>query len=251
MLSKEAIEEIKKGVLQPTTIEIGEFQYLITDKHADVRAVDPTKPMSLMVQTLGGLIAYLDAADPTRELWSGDTKYYVHINSYQMVKVVSGLHPVHMTRREYITAKIGDNQFNFDQYLGLEDFIISVMSCFIQDDNVKMLLEFVSKIQSLYQSNQEDDGASQTVTIKKSLATVGAAKVPNPIELRPYVTFPEVLQPPRSFVFRIKQAKPEDPVYCGLFCVDSQLWKAEAADSIREFLQEQISQKELPAVVIS
>lgn len=251
MISKEAIEEIKKGVQQPQVVEIGDFKHLITDKSVNSKIILPSTPTTLTICTLSGIITYMQSADRDNELWQEGERYLVHIEEYNHVKVISGLDPIHMMRREYIAAINLGSSFNYGRYLTIEDFIISVMSSFVQDDNVKIILNFVSSIQSLHQNSQDDDGASQTVTVKKSITTVGTQKVPNPIELRPFVTFPEILQPARQFVFRIKQETPDQPIRCALFTVDSDAWRAIATSAVREYLIDQIDATDIPAVVIS
>lgn len=251
MLTAEAIQEIKRNEHQPQVLEADNLKYIVSTNDYNVKVIAPEKPVALACQSLDGLITYLRNATPSVELWEGQDKYLINIVGHEKVKLVSGLEPKFMMRREYITATAKDASFRFMQYIGIEEFIISTMASFVQDENTKTLLNFVSSIQALFQSNQDDDGASQSVTIKKSITSVGVAKVPNPVALRPYCTFPEITQPLRQYVFRMRQEDPKHPVHVGLFTTDSDLWKTEAVESVREYLQEQIRQYDLPAVIIS
>lgn len=251
MFSKEAIEQIQKSQLKPEVIELEGFNYLLTPKEMGIRSVDPTKPATLMVQSLSGLVAYLENANATKELWSGDSKYLIHIMSHERVRLISDLEPKHMIRREYIHAQAPENKYVCARYMPIEDFIITVMASFVPDENTERVLRFVSAIQALHTQENTDDGAGQTVVVKKTVATVGPEKVPNPIELRPYVTFPEINQPARPYVFRIKQDQPKDPVQCALFTVDSSTWITRAVDDIRIYFEDIIKEEDLQAIIIS
>ena len=69
-------------------------------------------------------------------------------------------------------------------------------------------------------------------------ANVESVEVPNPIDLQPFRTFLEVDQPTSAFVFRIDKAG-----RCALFEADGGIWKNEAMENIKEYLEEKLSEE--------
>jgi hypothetical protein len=84
----------------------------------------------------------------------------------------------------------------------------------------------------------QDDGVSQTATVKAGVTLVDTAKVPNPVPLKPYRTFIEVNQPESSFVLRLKQGYRENELpSIALFEADGGAWRLEAIQSIAQYLR--------------
>ncbi|KHO31340.1 hypothetical protein OR63_10900, partial [Clostridium tetani] len=80
-----------------------------------------------------------------------------------------------------------------------------------------------------------DDGVSQAATIKTGVASVNEVKVPNPVVLAPFRTFPEIEQPESKFIFRM-QSGPR----AALFEADGGAWRNEAMIKIKAYLEEQL-----------
>lgn len=77
----------------------------------------------------------------------------------------------------------------------------------------------------------------QLVNTQIGITTKQAALVPNPVHLVPYRTFLEVEQPASDFVFRISEGRGGEPVF-KLVAADGGLWKAEAVDNIKKYLED-------------
>jgi hypothetical protein len=251
MLSKEAIEQLQNGIQKPEVVMAGAYEFLLTPNNMLAKKMSPAQPTHLTVNTLDGVVSYLKSSDPKNELWKGGEKYLVHIEGHDKVTVVSDLHPVHMLRRCYLSSRSMGNSFLFGAFLVTEEFIIGVMSNFVESECRENLLSFISQMKAQNSREEVDEGVSQNVTVRKSIATVANAQVPNPVYLEPYVTFPEIKQPERAYVFRIRQEKPEDPIKCGLFPIDSTVWISQTVDRIRDYLQGAIDNNDIPAVIIS
>ena len=82
-----------------------------------------------------------------------------------------------------------------------------------------------------------DDGVSQAATIKTGVASVNDVKVPNPVVLAPFRTFPEISQPESKFIFRM-QSGPR----AALFEADGGAWRNEAMMKIKACLEEQLKE---------
>ena len=63
--------------------------------------------------------------------------------------------------------------------------------------------------------------------------------MPNPVELAPYRTFPEVEQPISKFIFRMQEGP-----RAALYEADGGAWRNKAILSIKEYLQEELKELE-------
>ena len=238
MITKEAIEQLQTSAAKIEQIEVDGLKYIATPNHMVLKKIAPMTPDPLRVSSLQGVVEYLRQAGPATIIGVGETdgRLMVHIPSYNEVRVVSGLNSIHQNRRCYVTAEVPGNCFTFDRFMPVETFIISVMANFVETLPRQEVLAFVSSLQAEEQDKTEDDGVSQRVLVKKSVTTVGSAVVPNPVELQPYVTFPDINQPTQTYVFRIKKQK-DQPITCALFNVAARTWEIQTINEIRAYFQ--------------
>jgi len=241
MLTKEAIEQLQTSTAKVEQIEVGGFTYIATPSHIGLKKIEPARPEPLQVSSLQGVVEYLKQAGPASVIGVGETgnRLMVHIPAYNGVRVLSGLDKIHQSRRCYVTAAVPGNCFAFDRFMPVETFIISVMANFVETLPRQEVLAFVSSLQADEQDKTEDDGVSQRVLVKKSVTTVGSAVVPNPVELQPYVTFPDIDQPTQTYVFRIKKQK-DQPITCALFEVASRTWEISTVYEIRNYFRAKV-----------
>lgn len=123
----------------------------------------------------------------------------------------------------------------FGDFIDVESFKIILMSNFVQDDNTKALLKFLASICEESKGTLTDDGISQTMSVRKGVATLDIAPVPNPVTLRPYRTFYDIEQPASAFVFRMKEGP-----RAALFEADGGAWKGKEVESIKKYLQDKL-----------
>ena len=121
---------------------------------------------------------------------------------------------------ELIQAYV-DGQLSLDDQTLVDEHIAECPDCAMQFDE---------------QDKTEDNGISQRAMVKKSVTTIGPAIVPNPVELRPFVTFPEISQPVQSYIFRVKKQK-DQPITCALFNVAARTWEIDTINEIRDYVQ--------------
>lgn len=110
-----------------------------------------------------------------------------------------------------------------------------LQSSFVDIGTKSTLLKYTGLIQDEAVKTTGDDGVSQQVTVKTGVASVGQAIVPNPVELAPYRTFPEIEQPLSKFIFRMKEGPS-----AAIFEADGGAWRNEAMNNIREYLEENL-----------
>lgn len=200
--------------------------------------VTEAKAGTLTVSTLTGLVDYIKSnIDKLPE------NLLIQVKSYKEVALYSPLN-VDREREQYISAEaILPSNVIYDRFIGTEQFNIMLQSSFIDVGTKSTLLKYTGLIQDEAVKTTGDDGVSQQVTVKTGVASVGQAIVPNPVELAPYRTFPEVEQPISKFIFRMQEGPK-----AAIFEADGGAWRNKAILNIKEYLQEEL--KELESIKI-
>jgi len=180
---------------------------------------------------LTGLVDYL------RSNYDELDSVLVHVESPTEVSVYSTFSR-DFERNHYIQASALLPVIPFGRFLDLEAFNILIQSCFVPNDDRANVLRIVGNVKEENVTTVGDDGVTQQVTAKTGIATVGNVLVPNPVRLKPYRTFVEVVQPESEFVFRMRSG-PE----AALFEADGGAWKLEAIQRIKEYLAEALAEQ--------
>jgi hypothetical protein len=228
----EAIEKIL-SLAVPKLYDIGGNAY----SNKELTLIPPPEfqpPEVIELATLQGLVDYVKAEPaPAR------SARFVTVSDHNMVDVCGELMPANSNRRFWYAVAICPNQPHpFGEYLNLEEFIVSLQSSFVADDNIYDLLAVVGNLADEKIVDMADDGIHQTVQIKSGITTKSPTVLTNPITLQPYRTFREVEQPRSDFVIRIKTINGE--MKCALFSADGGSWKISAIENIKAWLQTQI-----------
>jgi hypothetical protein len=214
-----------------------------------IYAVKDPKPAHLTVSTLSALVEYLKS---DLDIKSSE-KLLVHVISPEKVALYSELRE-DKDRETYIVCEaLTPNNIVFDRFIDTDKFNIMLQSGFVnravfvddmEYDFKKLLLQVTGCIRDAAVKEYGDDGISQTATIKVGAATVSEVKVPNPVVLAPYRTFPEIEQPASKFIFRM-----ESGPKAALFEADGGAWRNEAMNEIKNYLQEMLSDLENVQVI--
>lgn len=198
----------------------------------------PTTP-SMKSFSLDNLINFIKT-DPLGD----DEKLVVNIVSHQDVQVESeGLNPnkARDLAAEASMKNIYGQDFPFGRQMKQEEFIINVMTKFVQDAETVKLLKLVSSISQREAKVSDDDGYSQTATVKSGVALVSELKVQNLWKLKTYKTFPEVEQPIIPYVLRLHGGV-GDPQFA-LYDCDGGSWKIEAVKNVRNYLAAKLKEQ--------
>lgn len=145
----------------------------------------------------------------------------------------------------FLMADILDPRgFNFGTWLEPDEFIVGLMTQFVEDENVRNLIKVVSH---LSEESAVAKGAClmKKVTVQSGVATKANVKIEPRVALRPYRTFIEVEQPKSEFILRIKRDK---GVFIRLMEADGGAWKLRAMQNIRVWLQEELP-VEIPVIL--
>lgn len=196
--------------------------------------VEEVKAAALTVSTLTGLVDYIKT-----NVDSLQTKLLIQVKSPKEVLLYSPLN-VDKEREIFISAEaILPNNVRYDQFMDTERFNIMLQSAFVDSGDKTILLKYTGLIKEENVKDTGDDGISQSVTIKTGVATVGQAIVPNPVNLAPFRTFPEVEQPLSKFIFRMQ----EGPT-AAIYEADGGAWRNTAILNIKGYLQDQLKEIE-------
>lgn len=226
------------GLRTAEVLDINGGKYVDKDVH---RVDKELRASAIQMNTLTSLVDYLKAG-----IDSMSDKMLVQVASPTEVKLISML-DTDRKRECLVEVEAMIPAFEYGRYMSNESFIIALQSKFIDNADRALLLQFAGTVKDESIAQYGDDGVTQKATIKTGITSVGDAVVPNPVKLRPFRTFVEVVQPESAFVFRMKQADGRG-VECAIFEADGGAWKNTAMKSIKEHLQYELA--ELPQFTV-
>lgn len=150
-------------------------------------------------------------------------------------------------RRECVAIceNIGLGGFSFGTYMDQATIMTALQTQFVQNDGIEYLLKLLGSLADNNVIEGFDNGLSQSVTVKKSVASKGVEHVQRVVELRPYRTFIELEQPESPFIVRMKARENQLPL-CALIETDGGKWKIGAMEKVRTYLNEAV--KEIDAM---
>jgi hypothetical protein len=195
----------------------------------------PPRPATLQVSTLTGFLDAIAAGALGGELQAREM--IIHVEDYLTVSAKSAWCDVYGMRDTLLTAKHKPiDAFRFDSYY--EDparFIIGLQVAFLQTDELLGLIRIASNLKAGRSIAVEDDGFSQTVTLKAGEVSTAEVKVKPRIKLIPIRTFSEAAPVTGEFLVRFQQSREETPSIA-LFNVDGSKWQGETMRSIKTYL---------------
>jgi len=138
-------------------------------------------------------------------------------------------------REHLISASADTPRFDFGNNYDRETFNIKLQSVFIRDENTEALLKVIGNMKVDEGVEVKDDGCTQSVVTKTGAVSLAKVDIPNPLELRPYRTFLEVIQPESSFIFRF-----DERLNISLHEADGGKWKNNARENIVDYFNKQL-----------
>jgi hypothetical protein len=201
----------------------------------------PIAKPTLNVATLTGLVAAFKAKIDEFPA----TKVGVHVIDPLTVALVSLDADEYGRRHEYVRATCGEKTpFQFETFQQTEQFLISLQSSFLPDENVIALQRIASTLSSESSISVQDDGFSQKVVVKQGGVTYSEVPVPPRIVLFVYRTFREIDPVRGEFMFRMRGETGKMPAVA-LMDIDAGKWKLNAMGLVRSYLE-----KNLPKDVV-
>jgi len=232
-ISDLTIKTIQDAV-KPVLVTVEGVEYSSHALH-DLRRNEPTVEI-LSVAGLAGLVEFI-YSHPLKERFPERAPYVLHIKSFDKVNLCS--HPFgYFRQREYFAQAKAPwpDGLQFGRYIESEVFVVQLMSLFRQSDTRDQIIRLLASITSEAVSSHDDDGAVQTVTVKRGIRLKETGVIPNPVTLAPFRTFGEIEQPASLFVFRARTGDPMPE--CALFEADGGRWKLEAIDRVKAWLND-------------
>lgn len=215
----------------------------------NVRAFVPDDlPERIHVSTLSSIVDFIKhVGDATQH-----GQLLVQVESPRLVTVKSALDG-YGRRAEFMVAQPTYDNFEFGEWYDRETLNIALQSQFTDlsapggqtADDKSILLRFISAYKESQGTTASDDGVTQTATVQTGAASVGTAKVPNPVTLAPYRTFTEIQQPQSQFIFRMREG-----MQGALFEADAGAWRSKAIQSIKDYFNDRLADLDESIVVV-
>ena len=195
------------------------------------------RPRPIMVRTLTALTKYLKCDVDKIAM----DKIIIHVQSPESVEVYSLMNGEDKGRDTLIAAKPDDARYPFGKWLSGEEFIIAINSLFIQTPGRDELLKYVAKIKMEKEATIEDDGVSQTASVRVGMRgnLTEDKAAPGKVTLAPFRTFTEVEQPASEFVFRMRTN--DNEVQLSLHEADGGAWKREAMKNVGVWIEDEFN----------
>lgn len=185
------------------------------------------RPREVQLNTLDSLVDIIRV-----ELHKATTPLFVKITSPDCVEAFTTYHEDEdYTRDDMYLARAELPRVDLNKFIEHEDFMISLRSKFIENDDINYLLSLLASITDKNSVESNDDGISQSVQAKKGVVMVQTVNTKPRVTLQPYRTFLEVEQPASEFLLRLKEGG-----YVALFEADGGAWRLAAKKSIKEYL---------------
>jgi len=233
---KQALEYLV-GLGKTEIKEIDGFKYAT---NRCTKLTDPVVKESFQLTTLTGVIDYVKSQIDGHIVGEDLT---IHIKSPSTVRVYSKLNK-DRNREQLVEAKAILPRVEFNSFMDTEDFNIMLQSCFEPNIDMQTMLKIVGNIKEETVQNTGDDGVTQTVTARTGIARVADVELPNPVELAPFRTFPELQQPYSKFVFRMRTGPA-----AALFEAGGTGWRVNAMEAIKEYLNEALEDTKVKIIL--
>lgn len=240
MLDGDAVTKIAD--LAQAALEAGEHLTEVGERTYSTKALhlieEPAEnwPAALEVAGLDGLLDYVQENPDEIVLESA----ILHIVGPREVRVMSKVigEPHRRQRQTFAVAKATDLTAGFfGQYLPVEEMVIALQTRFEDGGDRSAALKLLGNVKDEELATQADDGISQKVTVRAGASFVEMERVPNPVILHPFRTFPEIdPQPASPFVLRLKRGHGGGGIQAAFFEADAGAWRQSAIEDIREHL---------------
>lgn len=193
-------------------------------------------PAALEVRTLTAVADYVNTVEEK-------SKVLIHVASPTTVDVYT-----YLDKRNHREKLVACNYFRPPALTGFlsQDGVVEYLhTMFERKGDWEMVAKFVSGLQAESSTRLDDDGVSQTTSVKKSIASNSFEKVPSPCTLYPYWTFPEIDAPEVKFTLRLRREENNIPTV-KLVEYGNGAWAADCIGRIALHLGESLEDDSIP-----
>ena len=225
MIDREFIEKIE-DMTGPKVIVTQQGAF--ADKH--LYRVENKLADTIVLSSLSGLAEMIK-----QEMSEYNLPLFVRATSAERVHVFGAIRD-DMQRERPFTAEAKFIDFDFNEYISIENMIICLKSRFAPTEDRDYLVQLLGNITDQQSVQTKDDGITQSATVKSGIQLIGEQRIKPIVTLKPYRTFLEVEQPESDFLIRLKDGR------AAPFEADGGAWEREAvknvADKLRELLED-------------
>lgn len=192
---------------------------------------------------LTGLVSYLNANPDGLGFKPGTGQLnggvYLHVTHFNRVVLIGPPESEDRKNPVYAVAKSPvSNDFKFDSFMPVEMLVIKLRSLFQPNADLDSIVAMLQTIDNSESVKQQDDGISQTVSMKKGgsgiLTQLGTNK--GAYRVKPFRTFAEIDQPEIDVIFRIK-TDVENGATGALFQAGGTGWELTAIANIGDYIK--------------
>ena len=233
---KEAIQHIQ-NTAEPYIEELDNGHFLIVFSNGNVKEFTPSidRPQEIGLDSLDALVKMVKFE--ALPYLNGTSPLYIMVP--KPTKVICFASPDRNDacfRQYFYTASATDIPGFTDGYRDHESAIIQLRSKFVPNEGTEYLLDLLSRISEDSSVTSTDNGVSQVVEVRKGVSLLNKVTVKPRVLLRPYRTFHEVEQPESEFLLRVGEG-----AKVGLFEADGGMWKLQARNTVKAFLEESLA----------
>lgn len=212
--------------------------------YTQIRAERKDEPDLLCLQTLEGLVDYLEANVDALE----PEGVMIHVSGPSLVRVISKLHGRDTAQRStVVAAAAADLTESFlGRWMDLETALIGLETRFQQNSGRAMAVRILGNVTEDAEVQTEDDGISQTVSQRAGFTLSDREGVPNPVALQPYRTFHEVEQPESPFLLRLRRGR---EVEASFWLADGGRWELEAVENVAAWIESHTADLGFPVIM--
>ena len=238
----EALVEAVQNSVKPFVFEGIQGRLYSRQLHLPPRE---SMPDTLQLNSLNGLVDFVADFQNTRP----EDPFYIHVVDHATVRMIGDLEGRHQQRPIYAEATTEIFQKSFaTRALPVNEFIIELLAKCVESKEQAELLETVGNMRTEEVRTSADDGVSQNISTRKSVAG-GRETVKKFWDLHPYSTFREVSQPERRFLLRLSEGR--DGHNVALHEADAGHWKLDAIAGIKIYLQGELSSRNVEFTLLA
>ena len=171
-----------------------------------------------------------------------DAPLFVEVQSPTRV-IVYGCPDGSCVRTTYYCAEYEGPVFR-GGYTGYEETIIKLRSMFLPSEGRDYLLDLLSRMDMNSGATSEDNGVTQSVTVRQGIALKDSTVIKPIVKLRPYRSFAETEQVESEYLLRVD---PNGKI--GLFEADGGMWQLGAKRNIAVYIRDMLV-SQLPESVL-
>lgn len=234
---------------RPTFEEHFGIPYAVTQAgYTDLRK-ERAHPPTLVLSTLTGLVDFLGT-----ELNGPMGPAALHVVSPTRVDLIGPVDLAGVDEGDEIITSVLPSRptiaraacqpsgaaFTFGKFYDPESFVVALLTLFGDAGHRGNVLKLVGNLRDENVKTVADDGVTQVVTARAGVAVVSEVAVPNPVELAPFRTFPDLAPLPTAFLLRVRRGQTGELPTVALFEADGGAWSLATVAAIKAWLSDRV-----------